>query len=335
MGHNIFIASGPLHTEFFRSESCDASYIKFPGFSPVYSRYLPQYLMVFLQLPLLLFHAVRDNIRLRRLIREHNIAIVISDNRFGLWSRRVKCVYITHQLIIPFPRYLRILEPLGSSLHRLIIKKYTFCFIPDLPGEINLSGRLSHGTELPPNAMYTGILSRFAGGHTGRSAGSESFPHNTVILSGPEPQKGMLRQKLVKVLKDASPSTVILEGKPGENVNKEMEGNLIFYSHLEAAEMAHLIKRSKSIICRPGYTTIMELASLGCSALLVPTPGQTEQEYLAGYLSEKGWFASVNQKDIRESLPLADNKPLIDPRITAMSRELLERALAGLLEEHH
>lgn len=335
MGHNIFIAAGPLHTGFFRSESCDATYIKFPGFSPVYSKYLPQYIMIVLQLPLLLFHAVRDNVRLRRLIRENDIAIVISDNRFGLWSSRVKCVYITHQVIIPFPGYLRILEPLGASLHRQIIKKYTFCFIPDLPGEINLSGRLSHGAELPSNARYTGILSRFTGGSDSGSADPESFPHNTVILSGPEPQRGVLRQKLVAVLKDASPSTVMLEGKPGENEKKQMTGNITFFSHLVAAKMAHLIKSSKSIICRPGYTTIMELASLGCSALLVPTPGQTEQEYLAGYLSERGWFASVNQKDIRGSLPLTGNRSLIDPHLAVMSRELLDRALGELLEEHH
>ena len=121
-------------------------------------------LSIFLSLfktPLLLFHIFREHFRLKRIISEYSIDIVISDNRFGLWNRKIKTVYITHMPLIPFPKPLQFLEFIGISLHRVIIRKYSFCFIPDLPGEINVTGRLSHGIRLPDNVRYIGILSRF------------------------------------------------------------------------------------------------------------------------------------------------------------------------------
>ena len=58
------------------------------------------------------------------------------------------------------------------------------------------------------------------------------------------------------------------------------------------------MNRSRLMITRPGYTTIMELAVLGKKALLIPTPGQTEQVYLASYHSKKGNFYSVSQEKL-------------------------------------
>ena len=331
-GHNIFIASGPVHTDFFRSESCEAFYINFPGFRPVYSGFIPQYLMIMLQLPLLVFHTIRDNWRLRKVIERYGIELVISDNRFGMWNKRVKSVYITHQLLIPFPRYLRFLEPAGAALHRIIIRKYNFCFIPDLPGDNALTGKLAHGTRLPGNEIYTGILSRFADAGNRELHDNKLFAHNTVILSGPEPQKGILRKKVTEILKNSGITTVVLEGKPDEDLKTEISGNIIFHSHLTSPEMSFIIRGSKSIICRPGYTTIMELISLGCTALLVPTPGQTEQEYLAGWLSSRGWFTTITQRSIRDSLPLCENGRVTDQDINGMSRELLGKALEEILK---
>ncbi len=117
---------------------------------------------LFLQTPVLFYHIISEHFRLKRIIRKYRIEIVISDNRFGLWNRKIKTVYVTHQLRIPFPKILRIFEFTGIMLHRAVIKKYSFCFIPDLPDNtINLSGRLSHDIKFPENAMYIGILSRF------------------------------------------------------------------------------------------------------------------------------------------------------------------------------
>jgi UDP-N-acetylglucosamine:LPS N-acetylglucosamine transferase len=154
-----------------------------------------------------------------------------------------------------------------------------------------------------------------------------------VILSGPEPQRGILRQKLVGVLRHAGSPTVILEGKPGNSTEVIRSGNIVSYNHLPTNEMQDMISGSESIITRSGYTTIMELISLNCSALLIPTPGQTEQEYLAEYLSRKGWFSTISQKNIDAGFILTGKRAAWPAGITDESKELLEKALDELLNQ--
>jgi hypothetical protein len=329
--NKVFVGAGPMHLELFRSELKGPEYIHFPGFRPGYSRHLPQYLAMLLKTPLLLYHIISEHTRLRKIIREYSIDIVISDNRFGLWNSSIKTVYFTHMLRIPFPRALKSLEQLGVLLHRLIISRYSFCFIPDLPGELNLSGRLSHGLKLPANARYAGILSRFS---TPRNlAGDFGFRHYTVILSGPEPQRSILRSSLINALKQKEHITVILEGRPDQEDRPRQNGKFIHYSHIGAAGFAELVKTSEGIISRSGYTTIMDLVTLGCSALLIPTPGQTEQEYLAEYMSARGWFSTMRQEQMSGNVMVPGTKSAWPESIVAESRILLEKALGELLEE--
>lgn len=330
--YNVIIGSGKTHQAMFRNELPGLTYIDFPGFNPGYSRFLPQYISILLKTPFLLYHILAEHRRVKRIINEKKIDIIISDNRFGLWSRRIKSVYITHQFVIPFPGNFRFLEWTGILFHRFIIKKYSFCFIPDLPGGLNLSGRLSHGVRLPGNTRYIGLMSRFSG----RPQPGENkfrFPHNTVILSGPEPQRGILRQKLIEILNNREPPSVFLEGKPGDSVEISKSENITSYNHLPADEMHDMITGSTGIIARSGYTSVMELISLNCSALLIPTPGQPEQEYLADYLSSKGWFSKVPQNRLNEDTILTSGKALWTSEIIDESRELLEKALDELLNK--
>jgi hypothetical protein len=327
----VFVGAGHLHLDLFRSELKGAEYIHFPGFRPRYSRHLPQYLAMLLKTPLLLYHIISEHIRLRKIISKYSIDIVISDNRFGLWNSSIKTVYFTHILRIPLPRALKPLEQLGVLLHRLIINRYSFCFIPDLPGDLNLSGRLSHGLKLPANARYAGILSRFSTSH--KPSGHFGFRHFTVILSGPEPQRSILRSRLIDALKEKDHFTVILEGRPDEASEPEQNGRFIHYSHIESAGFAELVKTSDCIISRSGYTTIMDLVTLGCSALLIPTPGQTEQEYLAEYLRACGWFSTISQEQIDGDIAVQGVKSALPDYIVAESRILLEKALSELFED--
>jgi hypothetical protein len=335
LNNNIFIGSGEERLSLFRSEVPGLSYIKFTGFKPGYSRFLPQYLSLLLKIPLLLFHIIREHYRLKSIIHENAIDIVISDNRFGLWNNSVKTVYVTHMPLIPFPKPLRFLEFIGIILHRAIIKKYSFCFIPDLPGALNVSGRLSHGIKLPDNVRYIGILSRFISDGPLLMKNPVNFQHNTVILSGPEPQREILKQKLVTLFKDKEPVTIMLEGKPGKTNDIVRSGNITFYNHLLSSEMKMMIMGSDRIISRSGYTTIMELISLNCSALLIPTPGQTEQEYLAEYLSGKGWFSTITQSEIEEGISFPSNKVFWPDEIIKQSLILQAMVLKELLEEPH
>ena len=330
LNHNVYFGSGEEHLRFFRAEVPGASIIHFPGFRIRYSRYLPQYLIILLQSPLLICHSFLEHYRIKRIIRDYSIDILISDNRIGLWNSGIKTVYITHQLRIIFPAPLRFLEFIAVRITRSIINKYTCCFIPDLEGEVNISGILSHGLRLPENARYIGILSRL----NGDSAACSQIPGQcTVMLSGPEPQRSILKQKLEKILLSQAKSAIILEGKPCAEEGSDAVNNLIYYNHLPSDETIKLLKESEIIITRSGYTTLMELVSLGCSALLIPTPGQTEQEYLAKSLSAKGWFSSISQHDLNEKTDLL-SPPAVPPSgIKEESSRLLEIALAELLEE--
>lgn len=137
------------------------------------------------------------------------------------------------------------------------------------------------------------------------------------------------------IFKDKEIPTVMFEGKPDKGSEISSEGNITFYSHLAAPRMKKIIEGSDSIISRSGYTTIMELVSLNCKALIIPTPGQPEQEYLAKYLTEKGWFCTVSQEEIKGAIPLCPNKIVRHGEMNRQSRILLTQALRELLEKHH
>jgi len=335
MGNDVFIASGKEHLSLFKSEVPGLTYIHFPGFKPGYSRLFPQYLVILFKIPVLIFHIVSEHQRLKKIIRENAIDIVISDNRFGLWNSTITSVYLTHMPLIPFPSPFKFMEPVGVALHRKIIRKYSLCFIPDLPGDINLSGRLSHGIKLPDNVRYIGILSKFTTSENLHTIITKGYHHNTVILSGPEPQKGILKQKLIPILRENEIPAIIFEGKPENRREIAVNGNITFYSHLPAQEMRVLIESSNNLITRSGYTTIMELVSLNCRALIIPTPGQTEQEYLAIYLSEKGWFDTISQGKIKKGMIISTGKPVFPDSINQESRVLLNAALNEMLEKSH
>lgn len=335
MNNNIFIGSGDEHLALFRAEMKGVRYINFSGFRPGYSRHFPQYFIMLLKTPLLLYHIILEHQRLKRIIRENKIDIVISDNRFGLWNKNVTSVYVTHLPLIPLPKAFKLLEFIGVLLHRAVIRQYSLCLIPDLPGEQNVSGRLSHGVRLPDNVRFTGIISRFINSGEPNKDQMPDFRHNTVILSGPEPQRGMLKQRLVNILCKKEPVTVILEGRPDKEKSIIRSENIAFYNHLSAPEMMMMIKSSESVISRSGYTTIMDLIALNCSALLIPTPGQTEQEYLAEYLSAKGWFTTTTQEDLDDSISLPPLKATWSEEVVEKSKILLDSALKELMEQEH
>ncbi|NMC37461.1 MAG: UDP-N-acetylglucosamine--N-acetylmuramyl-(pentapeptide) pyrophosphoryl-undecaprenol N-acetylglucosamine transferase [Bacteroidales bacterium] len=332
MNNEIFIGAGQEHLALFRQELPGSVLIEFKGFKPGYSGVFPQYLILLFKIPVLFFHIITEHFRLKGIIREHKIDIVISDNRLGLWRNGMKTVYISHLLRIPFPRKLRWLEPVGIIIHRFFIRRYSYCYIPDVPGRLNISGRLSHGLKLHPDTRFIGILSRFSGPveSVRREAG---LPVKLVllILSGPEPQRRILKQKVTDIFKDSDMQLTILEGKPGGNQDAIISGNICSYSHLPSSEFRKVLLESDYIISRSGYSTIMELASLNRSALLIPTPGQTEQEYLAQHLSGMGWFETVSQKHLKKGLILPRIKHLNAESISDESSRLLEEALTDLL----
>ena len=212
------------------------------------------------------------------------------------------------------------------------MKHFNYCFIPDLPGDENLTGKLSHGIKLPGNIRFIGILSRFPK-HRGLRKDHSGKIKYAVILSGPEPQRKILKQRLTEVLLRTGERTVMLEGEPSVEYCNKTNGNITFINHLPGYEMLELILNTEIVIARSGYTSIMELASIGKKAVLIPTPGQTEQEYLANYLADKGWFVKLSQQECDKLQDINLPRHNLPDSISKESGWLLEKALSELLEE--
>ncbi|MBP5708865.1 MAG: hypothetical protein J6W61_03765, partial [Bacteroidales bacterium] len=328
-GYKVVFGAGKRHLSFLKREFPDAETIEFPGFNPTYSKWLPMWLVIVIKSPSLIYHIIKDHIELPKIIQKTGADMVLSDNRFGLWSSRVTTIYMTHQVRIKFPRWTLFLEPLGCAIHRFFIKKYDYCLIPDLPGENNLSGELSHCRKMPINTSYIGILSRFTClSHAPDLTKGVDEIHDTVILSGPEPQKTILRRCIMNAYTDSTVQVVILGAEPDIDDSSYSEGKFIMFNHLPTAEMKKVILSSREIITRSGYSTVMELASMNRSALLIPTPGQTEQEYLAKKLSENGLLTFINKTDLSNISHLfpkrrtCDAKPVIEE-----SSKILEKSI--------
>jgi UDP-N-acetylglucosamine transferase subunit ALG13 len=167
--------------------------------------------------------------------------------------------------------------------------------------ENNLAGSLSKPNTLPNNTIYIGTQSRF------EKQDCEKKYDFLAIVSGPEPQRTILEKGLVNALKDRTEKSLIVLGKPELNTSEQI-GSLSLKSHLNAKELNTAILQSELIICRPGYSTVMDLAKLEKKAIFIPTPGQTEQEYLAANFMSKGICYSQNQSDFNFELALKESK---------------------------
>ncbi|MEE2931119.1 MAG: glycosyltransferase, partial [Bacteroidota bacterium] len=238
----------------------------------------------------------KEHKNIKQIIQDYKIDGVISDNRFGISTSKAPCVFITHQLKIQSPFFTDAIQ----NFNYKYIHKYNACWIMD-DKKTNLAGNLSKPNILPNNSIYIGPQSRFEYQDTKKKY---DF---LAIVSGPEPQRTILEKGLIKTLKDRKEKSLIVLGKP-ELKNKEQIGNLTTKSHLTAIELNTAMLQSKLVICRPGYSTIMDLARLGKKAIFIPTPGQTEQEYLANYCMQKKICFAQNQKNFNLTLAIKQTK---------------------------
>ena len=307
-GHEVILAGDGMPLKMLETEFPHLRRIHFPQtFRISYFRHLPAWLKIFLLSPFLLYDIFIEHYRLKKVIRTHQPDMVISDNRYGLWSRGVKSILITHQCSIRLPVPLRFLELPAALVLNMLIEKFDRCWIPDHPGKQNLSGDLSHRFPLPANAEFIGPLSRFSG-PAGKVAMGEKPWHKTladlhepilmVLLSGPEPQRTRLEKIILKQIPDLEITTLILQGLPGNGPTSKIGPQQFLIPHLPTPLLHQTMQKAGYIICRSGYSSIMDLVNLQKKAMLIPTPGQTEQEYLANRLNGKGTFLSCRQKEI-------------------------------------
>lgn len=200
---------------------------------------------------------------------------LISDNRFGVNSKKVTSIYITHQVNV----LLGLFTYFTSKIHQKIIQKFDECWIPDKENSF-LSGKLSSIKNRKINLKYIGVLSRFK---------KETLPKTIdylVLLSGPEPNRAHLEKKLIEGFQYKK-NVVFVLGKVTHSQKKWTAKGITFYNYLLKDDLQKILNSSKLVICRSGYSTILDLAALGKKAFFIPTQYQSEQEYLATYLTKK------------------------------------------------
>jgi uncharacterized protein (TIGR00661 family) len=257
---------------------------------------------VFLRLPWLLKTVNYEHNWLIKMVNEWRFDAVISDNRFGLYHSSIPTVFITHQLRIKIP-FGKWTEQLVQKINYRFINRFTVCWIPDVKNETGFAGDLSHPVIMPATpCQYIGTLSRLK-----RHTPTEKKGHLFISLSGPEPQRTLLENKIVSDIGHYNGTATIVRGLPGASSVIPSTNDLRFYNHLPAADYNKEIEKAEYIISRSGYSTIMDIVNLGKKSILIPTPGQPEQEYLATYLSEKKIALCMKQKDfsLQDILPKA------------------------------
>lgn len=303
-GHEVLLSANGRAGKFLQQEFPDLQFIPSPDYSIRYSRIFPLWLMMFFQSPAILYSIFREHKWLDKAISKYKIDEVISDNRYGLWSNKIRCVFITHQLMIKCPKFLFFLEPVIHRTIKWFIGNYTECWVPDVEGEGNLSGDLSHKYPLGSNTKFIGFLSRFE--RKDRIERPSEPPTSKIlqakffmcfILSGPEPQRTALEKKIIELADYFSYEVLLIQGKPEENKEEYFGEHLHVVSAIKAKDLEHIIYKTPIIFCRAGYSSLMDLKTLGKTGFLVPTPGQTEQEYLAYYLTDRAGYTVINQRN--------------------------------------
>lgn len=341
-GHRVLIGANGRSRNLLEIEFPDLTYVSLPDYNIRYPESGAMSSRIMIQLPRLLKTVFAERAILKGLIKKYDIDFIISDNRFGLYSKKIPSIYITHQISIIAPKKLKWAEPLIQMLHKLVMKNFHQVWIPDYQKAPTLSGSLSHSDISPDSRVYVGPLSRFCNNpRIPKDVVAKEFiidvklPDNIdilVIISGPEPQRTIFEKILFEQLKTRKENVLILRGTPEENAGFKLSESVFVTNHLPTEQLEPIFKKAGVIIARSGYSTIMDLAATGKKAILVPTPGQTEQEYLAHRLMANGIFYSDSQNRINLDKALKEAYVFKGINTIEADSESLEEVIANVVK---
>jgi uncharacterized protein (TIGR00661 family) len=296
-GHEVILASDGDAKALLQLEFPDLLCIDLPAYQISY-RTQSMVLNVAMQLPRLARTVRQEHAATQQIIQKHGITAIISDNRFGCWSSAVPSFFMTHQLQIQSKN--RLAEKIGNWLMQRAMRNFHEIWVPDYAEpERSLAGVLSHSHHPSKPVRYLGPLSRMS------EQPAEQAYDVIVVLSGPEPQRSKLEAILLEQALALPMQFLFVQGKPQVNRQYFASEHIEVVSYLTTTALNAAINSSEAVVCRSGYSSIMDLAVLGKKALLIPTPGQTEQEYLAEYFAEGGVFPYQKQEAINLEAGLA------------------------------
>lgn len=323
----VIIACNKQQKKLLEQEFTNVAFLFLEGYNITYAsnpKLLP--LSILKQLPQINKAINRENLWLNKIIDKHDIKLVISDNRYGLYSNKVPCVFVTHQLTIKAP--FSFVEKYLQLINYQFINRFTACWVPDFASDNNVAGILSHPKKMPNIPVsYIGLLSRFKTTKT-----IDKKYDFCVVLSGPEPQRTVLEQLILKDIHLINSTILLVRGKPLSEENLPTFLNVEIVNHLVGSDLQQAFQQSNYIISRSGYSTVLELLSLQKKSILIPTPGQTEQEYLGKKLMTQGWCYTISQKEfsLQKAISEAEKFKYQLPQLETVS---LQDFIAQFLEK--
>lgn len=292
LGCDVIIACNSIQKELLNHEFPDSvSYTHLAGYSIRYGKNRwSTFARLALQSFKILIKVKQERRWLKRFLQQKRVDLIISDNRFGLYAAGIPTVFITHQLQIKTG-----LGGWADELTRrwnyLRLKQFSLCWVPDVADSPSLSGELSHPSKMPPLPVrYIGPLSRLEACAANGGGGL------LIVLSGPEPQRSIFEGLLLEQLTDYKGKVVLVRGLPQSTALPAAPAHCTVLNHAPASSLHALICAADLVISRCGYTTVMDLIALQKKSIMVPTPGQAEQEYLAQHLQEQQWAYTLDQR---------------------------------------
>ena len=302
-GHDVHTCGNEVAKKLYHEVFPDIPHKMILGYNPKYSSRNTQGWAMVRQSPKFFSVIKKEEKIANDLVEKFNYDTIISDNRYGLKSTKTTNIFICHQTEIMGPK---VLKPLLRKINRNYINQFDFCWIPDTNQKINLSGKLSSFTN--NSCFKIGPLSRFLNHNSISKQNKYKF---TAILSGPEPQRSILESKIIHLFRQLPSKCAIIQGKPLSKNHKEQ--NIDFFAHLNTDKFLDTIHNSEIILCRSGYSNIMDFSALEKKVIFIPTPGQTEQEYLAKYHSKISNVTSIRQHEISLEKINSNTNTVIQP----------------------
>ncbi|MFY7900781.1 MAG: glycosyltransferase [Chitinophagaceae bacterium] len=291
----VIIACNQVQKLLLSTECTNVVFIDLEGYQIRYSKkkWWFAFKMLF-QINKILFAIKNEHNWLNNIVEKYKIDLVISDNRYGLHTQKIPCIFITHQLLVKAPfSWAEVL--IQKKLYQYI-NRFSCVWVPDVAGENNIAGKLSHPTTLPNIPVhYIGLLSRFQNQEQVQIIYKYCF-----LISGPEPQRSILEKTIFYQLENIQEPIVFIRGLPNCNdVLSSKNHNIVVYNHIQGNALNNIIQSSEFVFSRSGYTTVMELLCMQKKAVFIPTPAQTEQEYLAEVLEERSYAPYVTQNSFQ------------------------------------
>lgn len=298
--HEVIFAGTQKQFDFVSQHQIKLKHVELFSYNVSYSKRLPQWIKIGSQINKFKAKVKAEHQWLDNFLSKEKIDVVISDNRYGLYSKHVRSIFIGHQLSIKSP----FLQKKINTIHANYINKFNECWVPD-DAKLNLSGELSVNSKITIPIKQIGILSRFDNIDSNKKKEFDII----LLLSGMEPQRSILEQKLIEQFSLTNYTIALVRGtnsKPKQTIN-----NIKTFYLLDSDELQQLIEASETIVCRSGYSSIMDLVHFTKKIIFIPTPGQTEQEYIAKHLKNKFGIHYIEQNKLDNLVQLINTKQLI------------------------